>query len=114
MNTILILWSVFLFFGGIALKVGKGLFSFLAADHAILGMLGSGLVLVFTGQAWAGVLLLAKAAFLLCASAFGFRLATQGVKVTMMPLISPPPPDKPSVIVTPQSVQDSTDNPASS
>lgn len=90
-----ITWQVLIFVALFMVKVVKGLFTFLAADHAILGMLGSGLVLVFTGQAWAGVLLIAKAAFLICASGFGFQLATQGVKVTMLPLI-PPKTDQPA------------------
>lgn len=83
----------FLFHGAVKLA------HFLSAQRSIIGMFVTGLVLVFTGQAWAGIILFAKAGFLLFAAAFGVQLATSGVKVTMLPLISTPitpPPDKPA------------------
>lgn len=70
----------------------KKVFGFLTAQRSIIGMLFSGLVLCLAGQAWASVLMFAKAAFLLFAAAFGFHLTTHGVQVTMQPLMSPAPP----------------------
>lgn len=74
-----------LLFGAFRRVVG-----FLAAERSVFGMLITGLVLVFTGQAWSGVLLIAKGAFLLFAAAFGFQLTTTGVNLMMPPLMGPP------------------------
>lgn len=68
----------------------KRMVGFLAAERSVFGMLATGLVLVFTGQGFSGVLLIAKGAFLLFAAAFGFQLTTTGVNLMMPPLMGPP------------------------
>lgn len=68
----------------------KRVVGFLAAERSVFGMLITGLVLVFTGQAWSGILLIAKGAFLLFAAAFGLKLTTTGVNLMMPPLMGPP------------------------